>query len=284
MTTGTSLSEKISVLREKTGAGVMDCKRALTDAQGEIDKAVEILRKKGLADVAKRSGRVTKEGVVAVKIAADGKSAAMAELLCETDFVAKTPDFRKLADDICEYVLKNPKAGDYAEEQALKDMVLAVAPKMGENMSLRRAVSVTAAANAALNYYLHTDSKKAAIVEVVCEGTMNAEAARNAAKEMALQSVALSPRFVRREEVPAAELEKEKEIYKTQAANQGKPAAAVEKMTEGRIRKFYEEVCLVDQPSIRDQKESVSAYLAKLGKEAGCTLTVKRFERFLLGN
>lgn len=284
MTTGTSLSEKISALREKTGAGVMDCKRALTDAQGEIEKAVEILRKKGLADVAKRSGRVTKEGVVAVKISADGKSASMAELVCETDFVAKTPDFRKLAEDICEYVMKNPKAGDYADEQALKDMVLAVAPKMGENMSLRRAVSLTASSNAVLNYYLHNDSKKAAVVEVACDGTMNADAARNAAKEMALQIVAMSPRFVRREEVPAAELEKEKEIYKTQAANQGKPAAAIEKMTEGRIRKFYEEICLVDQPSVRDQKTTVTDYLAKLGKEAGCGLTVKRFERFLLGN
>jgi len=278
-----SLSEKIMTLREKTGAGIMDCKKALVENNGDIEKAVEFLRKKGLADVAKRAARSTKEGLVAVKVSPDGKTAAMSEITCETDFVAKTPDFKKLSEDIVSYVLANPKDGDYSDDAKIKEMVLAVAPKLGENMSLRRAVNYRLSGNGAIFYYLHSDNKKAALVELACENASSPVAKlQEAAKELGMQIVAMFPRFLCKAEVPAAEIEKEKEIYTTQAKNQGKPDAAIAKMLEGRIKKFYEEICLLNQASVKDSKKTVEQYLADITSDCG-KVTVKRFARYHLG-
>ncbi|MFA5161122.1 MAG: translation elongation factor Ts [Elusimicrobiales bacterium] len=275
-----SIQEKIMVLREKTGAGIMDCKKALVENGGEVEKAVEFLRKKGLADVAKRSARTTKEGIITVKVSADGKTAVLSELTCETDFVAKTPDFKKLGEDIAAYVLATDKP-DYAGDAKISEMVLAVAPKLGENIVFRRAARY--ATTGALWYYLHGDNKKAALVELACDNT-SADAAklRDAAKELAMQIVAMSPRYVAKTDVPAAEVEKEKEIYTTQAKNQGKPDAAIVKMLDGRIKKFYEEVCLLSQTSVRDSKKTVEQYLAEYTAGLG-KVTVRRFVRYQLG-
>ncbi|MCX5783697.1 MAG: translation elongation factor Ts [Elusimicrobia bacterium] len=282
VTAQSSLSEKITALRDKTGAGILDCKKAIAESNGDLDKAVEILRKKGLADVAKRAGRTTKEGLICAAVNAD--CGAMVELNCETDFVAKTADFKNLAAQAAEYVLKNPKA-DYADDNALKEMVLKIAPKVGENMSLRRAVNYKADKNSVINFYVHMDGKKAAMTEISCDAKLlaNKETALNIAKEISLQIVAMSPRWLKKEEVPAEIIAQEKDIYKTQAKNQGKPDAAIEKMLEGRMKKFYEENCLNEQASIRDGKMSVSAYISKLAGEAGGAVSIKRFVRYQLG-
>ncbi len=281
-TTQGSLSEKIAALREKTGAGIMACKNALVANGYDIDKAVEELRKKGLADVAKRSSRSTKEGLVTMKLSADGKTAVLSEVTCETDFVAKTPDFKKLSEDIASYVLANGKDGDFAEDAKIKEMVIAVAPKMGENMSFRRAICYKAGTNSAIYYYLHGDNKKAALVELQSDAVVPAEKLQAAAKELAMQVVAMLPRFLNKEDVPAEEVAKEKEIYTTQAKNQGKTDEAIAKMLDGRIKKFYEEVCLLNQTSVRDSKKSVEQYLADITTGLG-KVTVKRFVRYQLG-
>ncbi|HOX23317.1 MAG TPA: translation elongation factor Ts, partial [Elusimicrobiales bacterium] len=193
------------------------------------------------------------------------------------------PEFRALAKDLAELTFKLSAGANPTEEQAAKDMVLKIAPKVGENMSFRRGVKLEAPAGAVIASYIHTDEKKAALVEVAFGGGLSADAAKNIARELALQTVAMSPRWCRKEEVPAEVIEKEKEIYRTNAANQGKPAAAVEKMLEGRLRKFCEETCLLMQVSIRDSKMTVADYAAKLAKDNGGTAEVKRFVRYQLG-
>ncbi|NLO92470.1 MAG: translation elongation factor Ts [Elusimicrobia bacterium] len=278
-----SINEKVMALRNKTGAGIMDCKKALVESNGDMDKAVESLRKKGLADLAKRSARATKEGLVALKLSDDGRKAAMVELNCETDFVAKTPDFKGLAKDLAELVYSKPASADPTQDASAKELVLKIAPKVGENMSFRRGLLMEVPANAVIGHYIHTDEKKAALVEIEFSGGLKADAARNIARELALQAVAMSPRWCRQEEVPADIIEKEKEIYRVNAKNQGKPDAAIEKMLVGRVRKFMEESCLLMQASIRDSKLSVSDYVDRMAKEQGGAAVVKRFVRYQLG-
>jgi len=161
-------------------------------------------------------------------------------------------------------------------------MITAVAPKMGENMGFRRAVCYKASANSAIYYYLHSDNKKASLVELQSDGPAPADKLQAAAKELAMQVVAMSPRYLNQTQVPAEEVAKEKEIYTTQAKNQGKPDAAIAKMLDGRIRKFYEEICLLNQTSVRDSKKSVEQYLAEITAGLG-KVTVKRFVRYQLG-
>jgi len=270
----------IMLLRTKSGAGIVDCKKALTATNGDIEKAIETLRKKGLADLAKRAGRVTTEGVVSVKASADGSKVAMANLSCETDFVAKTPDFQKTAAEIADYVYNNPSDGDYTGDTKVTGMVTAVASKVGENMGLKGAVCMRAGKNGVVGYYVHTDNKKGAVIELTAEGISNTEGVLKVCRSLAMQAVAMSPRWVRREDVPADIIAKEREIYSEQARTQGKPEAAIVKMLEGRVRKFYEEVCLLDQASITDSKMSVNDYVGKLAAELGGKLNVVRFVKF----
>lgn len=278
-------SDKVMTLRRKTGAGIMDCKRAIQESAGDLDKAVEILRKKGLADLAKRAGRAMKEGTIAVKVSDDGSSASIVELNSETDFVAKNPEFKALAEGLASALLQNPSMSDPANDASMKETVQKLAAKMGENMQLRRGARYQLSGSGVLNYYVHTDTKKAALVELGFQGdaSKTADELKSIAKEVALQSVAMFPRWVRREDVPAEVIEKEKEIYRANAIGQGKPAAAVEKMLEGRIKKFFQESCLLEQASIRDSKMTVSAMLEQASSKLGGKITVKRFENYHVG-
>ncbi|MDD4005193.1 MAG: translation elongation factor Ts [Elusimicrobiaceae bacterium] len=270
------MMDKIKSLRDATGAGIMACKSALIENNGDFDKAVEYLRKKGLAAAQKRAGRETSEGCTRIKTDARGMAAALLNLGCETDFVAKTDDFKSLADRLVEHLFANP--GVTAEDEKLKAIVLEVAPKLGEHIDVKKAEYVKVNGKGALSYYIHTDNKKAAIVELQSD-TANVTKLQELGKELALQAVAMTPSWVHREEVPASVIESEKDIYRTQAANEGKPAAAIEKMLEGRLRKFYEQNCLLDQISIRDSKKTVSQFIAEAEKELGAPVKVARVER-----
>jgi elongation factor Ts len=292
-------SEQVMTLRTQTGAGIMDCKGALNEAGGDIAKAVEILRKKGLAGLAKRAGRAMKEGVVVAKNSAAAYS--MLELNCETDFVAKNPDVINFAAALATDMLSDAALANPAESEKAKERLQAVAMKTGENMQIRRGVVYTAAANTAVNYYVHSDNRKGAIVELAYDGNMaSAKAELEAlAKELAMQSVAMNPKYLRREDVPADVVGKEKEIYrakmekdeadaKARSAETGKPykakpPEALEKMLEGRVNKFYQELCLVEQASIRDSKLSVTQAVKNLASKLGGNITVKRFNCFIVG-
>jgi len=294
-------SEQVMTLRSQTGAGIMDCKGALNEAGGDIAKAVELLRKKGLAGLAKRAGRAMKEGVVAAKTSADGKNYSLLEINCETDFVAKNPDVNSFAAALAGDMLSDATLANPAESDAAKARLQAVAMKMGENMQIRRGVVYKAEANTAVNYYVHSDNRKAAIVEVSFDGNMAAAKAEleTLAKELAMQSVAMSPKYLKREEVPADLVAKEREIYKAKmekdeetakaiAAETSKPFKAkvpevIAKMLDGRVNKFFQENCLLEQAFIRDSKLSVTQVVKNLGTKLGGNVTVKRFSCFLVG-
>ncbi|MBI4350051.1 MAG: translation elongation factor Ts [Elusimicrobia bacterium] len=292
-------SEQVMTLRGQTGAGIMDCKGALNEAGGDLAKAVEILRKKGLAGLAKRAGRAMKEGVVVAKTS--GTAVSLLELNCETDFVAKNPDVAGFAAALAAEMLSDASLANPAESEKAKERLQAVAMKMGENMQIRRGVVYTASANTAAGYYIHSDNRKGAVVELSFDGNMAAARAdlEALAKELAMQSVAMSPKYLRREEVPADLVEKEREIYKAKmekdeetakanAAGQGrtykaKPPEAVAKMLEGRVNKYFQESCLVEQASIRDSKLTVSQAVKNLGARLGGNVAVTRYSCYLVG-
>jgi elongation factor Ts len=295
----TITSEQVMSLRTQTGAGIMDCKGALNEAGGDIAKAVEILRKKGLAGLAKRAGRAMKEGVVVAKNS--GAAYSLLELNCETDFVAKNPDGVNFANSLAADMLSDAALANPAESEKAKERLQAVAMKMGENMQIRRGVVYTAAANSAVNYYIHTDNRKGAIVELAYDGNMAAGKAEleALAKELAMQSVAMNPKYLRREDVPADLVAKEREIYrakmeqdeadaKARSAETGKPykakpSEAMEKMLDGRVGKFYQECCLVEQAYIRDSKSTVAQAVKNLAAKLGGNITVTRFNCFIVG-
>jgi elongation factor Ts len=294
-------SEQVMSLRSQTGAGIMDCKGALNETGGDIAKAVEFLRKKGLAGLAKRAGRAMKEGVVTAKTSADGKVQSLLEINCETDFVAKNPDVVNFASTLASDMLSDASLANPAESDKAKERLQALAMKMGENMQIRRGVVYAAAGSTVSNYYVHSDSRKGAIVELSFDGALPAAKAEleTLARELAMQSVAMSPKFLKREEVAADVVEKEREIYrakmeqdeaaaKAHAAETGKPykakaPEAIAKMLEGRVNKYFQESCLLEQASIRDTKLSISQAVKNLGAKLGGNVTVTRFSCFLVG-
>jgi elongation factor Ts len=220
-------SEQVMDLRSRTGAGIMDCKSALNEAQGDLEKAVDLLRKKGLAGLAKRAGREMKEGIVAVKTSADGARTAMVEINCETDFVAKNQDVLALAGSLAATMLEKPDYGDPAGSADARERLQAVAMKSGENMAIRRGV-VYGSAGTVANYYLHSDSRKACLVELGFAGDLARarEGLAALAREIAMQAVAMGPKFLRREDVPADVVEKEREIYTAKTVQDEEAARA----------------------------------------------------------
>ena len=267
----------VKELREKTGVGMMDCKKALTEANGDMEKAIEILREKGMATAAKKASRIAAEGVVAALI--DGKVGALVEVNCETDFVAKGDAYQSFVAGIADYVVKNDVADIDALVAAKQTEVIEATAKIGEKISVRRFVKYETA-DGILESYIHMGGKVGVLVEVTGEDT---EAAHAFAHDVALQIAAAKPSYVISSEVPQAELDKEKEILTAQALNEGKPAAIVEKMVLGRINKYYKDVCLMDQQFVKNPDISIKQYLASVNKENGLNLSVKRFARFEMG-
>ncbi|MEI7481267.1 MAG: translation elongation factor Ts [Elusimicrobiota bacterium] len=294
-------SEQVMSLRSQTGAGVMDCKSALTESAGDLTKAVELLRKKGLAGLAKRAGRLMKEGVVTVKVSPDSKTLSMVEVNCETDFVAKNPEVRALAEELSGLMLTDASMSNPAENANAKEKLQALAIKTGENMVIRRGTTYHVAANTVVNYYIHSDSKKAAVVELSFAGDINAakDELMALAKEISMQSVAMSPKWLRREDAPAELVAKEREIYRAKmekdeedakalAAETGKPYKAktpegVAKMLDGRVNKFFQEACLLEQVSIRESKLSVAQVVKSHADKLKGDIQVKRFDCYIIG-
>ncbi|NLH39809.1 MAG: translation elongation factor Ts [Elusimicrobia bacterium] len=277
----TITNEDVMKLRAQTGAGIMDCKNALKEADGNFEKAVEILRKKGLSGLAKRSGRAMKEGIVVLKN--NGNKYVMLELNCETDFVGKNEEFVNLANQIADDMLRNDSFNP-VEDPSAKEKLNNLAMKIGENMQIRRGVTYTKDLNTIIGSYLHGDNKKACLIKISYEGTpSDTSKIEELAKNLSMQAVAMGPKWTRREDVPAEVIEKEKEIYRSNPKNQGKSEAALLKMLEGRINKFYEETCLMEQSYIRDSKLNIKQYVDLVSKETGVNLKVEKFDTFIVG-
>ncbi|HJT17241.1 MAG TPA: translation elongation factor Ts [Thermoanaerobaculia bacterium] len=275
----------VKELREQTGAGMMDVKRALTEAGGNMEEARTILRKKGLASAAKKAGRVTAEGVVQAYSSAN--TGVLVEVNCETDFVARTDQFRQFVDDVAQLIAKS-KAKDVEQlnNEAWNGETVAhktqnVIAKIGENVTIRRFAKYDAAPGATIGTYIHAGGKIGVMVELVANNASGNAA--DAAKDVAMHIAAAEPRFIKREDVTQKDLDTERDIAREQAAKSGKPANIVEKMVSGKLEKFYGEACLLEQPYIRNDKQSVGDYLKEAGKQAGCAYTVTRFVRYKLG-
>ena len=287
MATTAITADMVKKLRDQTGAGMMECKNALTEADGNLENATTILRKRGLASVAKKAGRTTSEGLIGNRLSADRSSGVLVEVNCESDFVARTPDFQQLIQDVLTEI---ETAGDAANDAWLKDpqgpVLKRVAPviaKLGENMAIPRFVRY--AGKGYVGQYIHMGGKIGVQVEFggVTPGIAGREEFQTLVKEIAMQIAAVSPGYVSRESVPADVLDKEKSIYRAQMEKSGKPANVIDKIVEGKLGSFYQQVVLPDQASIRDPKMTVKDVLASANKALGGSVTVTRFARLKVG-
>ena len=284
-------SAMVKELRERTSAGMMDCKKALVESDGDMEKAIEWLREKGLSQAAKKASRIAAEGVVSQYTNEDGTIGAIVEVNCETDFVAKTDNFIGFANKVAKQVaLANPADVDALMAQAfvddssktISDLVSDATVAIGEKISIRRFSRYET--TGVVSTYIHLGGKVGVMVEVAAdEAGRGNDAVKTFAHDLALQIAAAKPEAVRREEVDAGKLEKEKEILRAQALNEGKPEKIVERMVEGRIEKYYKEVCLLEQPFVKDSEKTIKGLMGEIAKAAGATLDVVRFSRFERG-
>ncbi len=277
----------VKELREMTGAGMMECKKALTEADGDMDGAVDVLRTRGLAAVAKKAGRATNEGTVMALVSEDGKAGALVELNCETDFVGMNEKFKAYAEKIaCAAIANKPADIDALKASEIDgetvDAVVAdCIHVMGENTQLTRFV---VAEGDAVCSYIHMGGKIGVLVRFEAEGVDTAAAEfAQCGRDVAMQVAAVDPIATSREDVDPAVVEHEKGIYKAQAAESGKPEAIQEKMAAGRLEKFYKEQCLVEQSFVKNPDVTVREYVDSVAKQLGGSIKVTGFERFALG-
>lgn len=276
---------QVNELRKKTGAGMMDCKKALTEADGDFEKAIEILRKKGASVAAKRAEKTANEGMIATKISEDGKFGAIVEVNCETDFVAKSEDFTGLTNSVLNFVYENKinNVDDLlSSNNSIKIKVDEVMGKVGEKVQISR-VAVETAEKGILVDYVHMGSKLGVIVKFD-NVTTGKEELTQIAKDIAMQVAAMRPLCIYREEVPKDIMDKEMEIYKELARKEGKPEQILEKIATGRLNKFYQENCLAEQAFIKDNTKSVSDLINEFNKKNQTQTKIMLFKRFHLGD
>lgn len=277
-------AKDVQALRQRTGVGMMDCKNALTEAGGDMDKAIEILREKGIAKAAKKASRVAAEGLV-VSIIENGVGAVL-EVNSETDFVAKNKGFIEFVNDVAKTIISGAPAdvealkaltlngSDVTVEAALQEKVLSI----GENIQIRRFVRL----EGSLISYVHGDGKIGVMVKFDTD-VAEKDGFMDYARSIAMQIAAVAPSYLKEDQVPASVIEKEKEILTQQAINEGKPANIAERMVMGRIKKFYKENCLVDQEFVKDSSLSISEYTANVAKELGGKIEILDFVRMEKG-
>jgi len=284
----------VNELRKKTGAGMMDCKKALTETSGDIEKAVDFLRKKGLAAAAKKAGRIAAEGLVTALVANGGKTAVVTEINSETDFVAKTDDFVNFVGDVASHIVsENPSDLDSLLEQGfsknkaslVKDVVTGLVAKIGENIQIRRFSRFDVQGNGAVGAYVHAGGQIGVIVELGCESAATASKPelQSLAKDICLHVAAHKPLYLTPAEVSKDVLDREVEIAKDQARQAGKKEEFLGKIAEGKVAKYYEEFCLVEQGFVKDPSLKVKTLLEQSSKTFGDKLTIRRFARFELG-
>ncbi|HWV99704.1 MAG TPA: translation elongation factor Ts [Candidatus Acidoferrum sp.] len=269
----------VAKLREMTNAGMMDCKKALVEAKGDLSKAVDILRKKGAATATSKGGREAREGVIVRYIAPDGRLGVLVEINSQTDFVARNELFRAFADDVARRLAADPKADFEADRVAL-------VAKIRENIQIPRHARMEVAGNGLVGAYIHTGAKVGVLVEVGAgkEGTVANDDFKQLVKDITLQIAAGHPHAVSREQVPAEVVAKEREIAAQSDRLKGKPPQALEKIIQGMLEKFYQTYCLVDQGFVKKNSEvSVKEHVGAVAKQLGDEITIRRFVRFQVG-
>ena len=286
-------SAMVKELRERTAAGMMDCKKALVESNGDMDKAVEWLREKGLAAAAKKAGRIAAEGVVASYVSEDAKIGVVVEVNCETDFVAKTDNFINFSKNVAKHVaMANPADVDELmnqkfvddESKTITDLVSDATVSIGEKISIRRFARFETESGA-VETYIHMGGKIGVLLQVANDNaaTLTADEFKTFYHDVALQIAAARPSYVRPEEVPAETLENERKILRAQAMEEGKPEDIANRMVEGRIKKYYKDVCLLEQPFVKDGDKSIKQVMTETAKAIGANLDLVKFERFERG-
>ncbi len=278
-------------LRSMTGVGMMDCKEALKANNGDIDTAVDYLRKKGITKAAKRAERAANEGQVASFVTDDKSRGSLVEVNCETDFVARTPDFQNFIKDLAQQLAANNSNGALdldtlaayvmADGKSAKDHVTTLIAKLGENITLGRAVTYTTDGGF-LTMYIHQGGKLGVLVEMNTDDAP-ADEIIEFAKDVAMQIAAAKPMVVDASEVPQEWVDKEKEIYRDQALNEGKPEKIIDRIAEGKLRKYFSEVCLLEQPFVKDTDVTIGESLSRLTKDTPNPATIRRFARIQIG-
>ncbi len=300
----------VKQLRDKTGAGMMECKRALEESGGDMEQAEVILRKRGLAGAVKKEGRSTKQGLITSHIAPNAKSGVLLEVNCESDFVARTEDFQSLAADVAAHIAEtkpkavrvedvteqeraNFKAHEALYEQKLTkdqnttiaDLVKSKIAKLGENINISRFVVYDVNGTGVIGSYVHTGSQIGVLLEMHAPDQVTGkDEFKPLLRDVAMQVAAANPQCVGRDQVAPGVLNKEKEIQRDRARNEGKPEKMLDKIVEGRLSKFYEEICLLEQPFIRENSISVAELLKTASGKLGGDISVARFVRYKVGD
>ena len=284
-------AKMVKDLRTKTGAGMMDCKKALVEANGDEEKAIEILRKKGLASADKKGDRNAAEGVVHITISDDYKTATIAEINCETDFVAKNSAFQEFVTSTTEHIQKiepvdveallNSEFKGAKFEEELKTTIA----KIGENIVVRRFATIKAKDdNGIVNGYVHMGGRVGVVVAAACDKPETCEAIKDALKDIAMHAAAMNPKYLNPESIPAEDIEKEKEIAKAQLEKEGKPAQVIEKIIPGKIARFEKDNCLTKQEFVKSEnKETVEQFLANAAKKVGGEAKLVEYIRYEMG-
>ena len=269
-------AQLVKTLREKTNAGLMDCKKALAETGGDLEAAIDVLRKRGAASAAKKADREAKDGIIAQAILPGAKVGVLVEVNCETDFVAKNDSFKGFCEETARKIAENPGVN-------LDSDRVAAVQKIGENIQIRRHERIEVKDNGLVAAYIHTGGKVGVLVEVGAENeaTGQKEEFKQLVRDITLQIAAANPVCVDRTQVPAATLDRERAIYREQV--QGKPANIVDKIVEGKIEKFYSTACLVDQAFIKNPDQTIAQLVAAKGKELGETIAIRRFIRYMVG-
>lgn len=284
-------------LRDQTGAGMMKCKEALAACNGNLEEAVDYLRKKGLASADKKSGRATSQGLILPLSSADHKVTILCEVNCETDFVARNDKFQTFINAVGQIVLNNPcvktvadlDAAKLPDGQTVEEARKTLIATIGENISLGRFERFEIAGHGVFDTYLHNEGTLGVLVQLECSSAAlgASEDAKNVAHDIALQAAAMKARFVSRHDVPAATIKREQEVIKGQIQNdeknKGKPESILAKIIDGRLDKFFKEFCLVEQTFIKDDSKTINDLLTEVGKKHGGTVTVKLFRRWAIG-
>ncbi len=282
-------AKMVKDLRTKTSAGMMDCKKALVEANGDEEKAIEVLRKKGLANADKKGDRNAAEGVVNVTISDDYKTATISEINCETDFVAKNADFQEFVTATTEQIQKTEPVdveallnGEFKGakfEEELKTII----SKIGENIVVRRFTTIKADENGVVNGYVHMGGKVGVVVAAACDKPETAEAVKEILRDIAMHAAAMNPKYLNPESIPAEDLEKEKEIAKAQLEKEGKPANIIEKIIPGKIKRFESDNCLTKQAFVKDDKKTVEQVLADAAKAVNGEAKLVEYVRYEMG-
>jgi elongation factor Ts len=279
-------ASQVKELREKTSAGMMDCKKALEETQGDFEAAVEWLRKKGLSSAAKKSGRIAAEGAVFAQV--KNNVGVVVEINSETDFVARNDGFKAFVQNVADHVLATKSTTDILQQpysknpsQTMEDLVKENIATIGENLVIRRAEKYEGTANSVAHTYIHGEGKIGVMIEV--SGPSTSADVKTAAQDICLHIAAMNPMAISGDQIPAAVVSKEKEILKAKGLEQGKKPEMIDKIVEGQIRKFLAENCLLEQSFVKNPDLKVTEYLKEASKKVGADVQVKRFVRFELG-